>query len=173
MSEVIGAYVPNWIMAVATVLGLIAAGGAAFFAWRTLTNDKARALRAQAQLISAWWATDPPETPQRRWGVLVVNRSTQPVFDFSLHASGNRHPRAGDAPVIRMLPPGASMICVGSPDTYAWSIQSKVNDENLQPLSYSKEHSVDRFEFTDAAGVAWRWAPASGLRESVSPSNKA
>lgn len=74
--------VPTWVAAIAAVLALVAAALAAVPAWRTYRLAKTEAEMDQARLVVAWRT---PHVPDEAVDLAVVNNSTMPVWDLTVH----------------------------------------------------------------------------------------
>ncbi|WP_170323511.1 DUF1416 domain-containing protein [Cryptosporangium phraense] len=145
--------VPTWISSVGGLLSLVAAGTAAWIAWKLLVTERTRdrqaaddARRAQAGLIAAWIpdATDREGLDQATIRVLVRNNSTLPVY------------RVLVAIVVRSDDGFTEVASSGGPQGRFREFAAPGDNEIrvMVPATTNRRRVV--LTFRDAAGVEWR-----------------
>jgi hypothetical protein len=159
-----GEYVPNWFSAIFTGLGLIAASGAAFYAWRSIRHEDDREERRAASGLAAWWAHGSLEE-REVWGIVVINTATAVFHDVMVTAAGNSNPKAAFPIPFRVLPPGTFFVeSLPLGATKPWGTKQVLPAPDvLAPLTDADSRRVRRIEFRDSAGREWTWEPSAGL----------
>ncbi|MGA0569045.1 hypothetical protein ACO2Q7_17075 [Rathayibacter sp. KR2-224] len=159
-----GEYIPNWLSAIFTGLGLIAASGAAFYAWRAITHEDDREERRAAAGLAAWWAHGDLDGKDV-WGIVVINTAPAVFHDVQGTAAGNKNPKARYPIEFRVLPPGTFFVeslSIGA--AKPWGVKQVLPAPDvLSPLTDADTRRVRRIDFRDSAGHEWTWEPTTGL----------
>lgn len=159
-----GEYLPNWIAALCSLLAV----AAVYFAWQSLRSDEHRALRAQAEGLSAWWAIRANPGGKDEWGIQVHNATNTTFHHIKVAAMGGQHPDASNPFLVRVLPPGVCFVKAGrANDSLAWEIAPIRTAAEVVPVMYSSKHAVKAITFQDASGLHWTWNLEKGLREAT------
>jgi hypothetical protein len=162
---------PDWISAIATLGALAAAWIAGATAKRLYVveseRDKVAAEereREDAELVHAWTAAVHGEGLRSRYGLIISNRSTSPVFDVKIESNtgieDNGVHRAAWPVKLAMLPPGEYFAPTvpypdkGSRDEGIPEPTSQL-DGTIRPIMKKHDWVVTRIGFTDAAGRHW------------------
>lgn len=166
MGSVWGEYLPNWIAAVGTALGFLAAGVAAFLTWRALRQDLDKDRIGSAAGLSAWWVTTIPRGDDpKKWGVLVRNGSSTPYYAVEVYAQGNNH-RFGSEPIrLPIVPPGKFFVeSAPKKERMAWIIAETSTNASFNPILYGTDQRVTSILYSDNRGFHWEWDPDRGIR---------
>lgn len=152
-----------WITTLSTLGLLLAAVAAGFIAWRALTAEQERDLRAQAAQIGAWTATRERQ-PQGRFGLCLLNDSSLPVTDLDvlvLHGTDNVDSQHYQH--YEVLPPGFYFAPSTGPDAegrfghFGRPEPMERGTLDLKPtMVYAESSNVERFSFVDATGQRWQ-----------------
>jgi hypothetical protein len=164
--------VPEWISAIATVGALIAAWLAGTTAKRLYGVESDRDATAaeqrerhDADLVHAWTTAVHRDGTRPRYGLIVKNGSSSPVFDVTIQSTTGipfegGHKRAWPVD-LAMLPPGEYFVTtVPYPDTNTGEdgIPEPTSglDGTIRPVMKKRDWAVSRIHFTDASGRHWQ-----------------
>ncbi|HWU59188.1 MAG TPA: hypothetical protein VN045_10755 [Microbacteriaceae bacterium] len=164
MDLVWGEYIPNWIAAVSTALALLAAGVAAYFAWRALRAENEREARRNAVGLSAWWVKGDVDG-EEVWGIMICNDAVAVFHDIMIQAVGNSHKKAGRTIDFRTLPPGHFFVqSMPYTSDRPWGPKISLKDDAaFVPLTDADSRRVEAIHFTDTAARSWTWSHSNGL----------
>lgn len=161
MNDFWGTAVPNWIMAIGTILTACAV----LFAWWSLRlemrRDRAEAFardRDAAERVTATWITNGPE-----WAVAVRNDHVGEIHDLELLVVGNAN-RGGDRIRRRRLVHGWHVQrSEARGASRAWSTPAIVEHiDGWQPVA-SDNHRIARIRFC-RHGEGWQVDPGREAR---------
>ena len=163
--------VPEWITAGATVVGLIAAAVAAYFAFRAFRLEQNRDERADAAGFTPWWAVrvsmSDNGTETKIWGLVLTNSSERVLrsvrVDTTVKQRGDSDTRVPVVFEMAYLPPGQYFM-ESRRDSTGYPKELRPDEPRPEPLAKRNTHSVISYQLRDSRGTVWEWAEEHGLR---------
>ncbi len=158
--------VTDWITAAATTIGLIAAGAAAYFAFRAFRLEQRRDARAEASAFAPWWARRTGPAGEE-WGPVLTNSSGRVMRDVIVSTKLRR--KSGEwVPILFemvRLPPGQYFTRSRHHEP-SWPVELIAGEPRPVPIAVSDTHQVLTYRLRDSTGQRWDWEPDRGLRRS-------
>ncbi|MFT4052012.1 MAG: hypothetical protein QM677_07165 [Microbacterium sp.] len=165
--------VPDWVVAVVTLLALLAAVWAGVTSKRLVDVEnkrdaaaEARRVREQASRISAWMVLTWERAEDARGrdaarrstkGIVLHNGSTAPVYRVAVESRMSSGVPA--RPVsLTVLPPGTFAVLADPAREFGWHHLTALDEagEVVRPVAAGERLAVTALEFTDAHNVRWR-----------------
>lgn len=158
--------VTDWITAAATTVGLIAAGVAAYFAFRAFRLEQRRDARAEAAAFAPWWARRAGSVGEE-WGLVLTSSSGRVLRDVLVSTRHRR--RSGDWVEIPFqmvrLPPGQYFM-QSKHHEQSWPVELLAGEPRPVPIAVGDSHQILAHTLRDSTGQRWEWRPDRGLRRS-------
>lgn len=162
--------IANWITAVATVAGLLAASVAAYFAFRAFRLEQRRDDAAEASGFTPWWAVrmdrDAAGTETKTWGLVLTNSSDRVLRSVRVETTVKRRESEDRDPLVfemASLPPGQYFMA-SRRDGLGYPRELLDGEPRPEPLAKRNTHSVVAYALRDSRGRRWTWTEERGLR---------
>ncbi len=157
----------TWLQGIGSILAVVAASAAAYFAWHQFRLDVDRTAKHNASGLTAWWAIYHDGT----WGIIVENSSSSTFSTVNVRycyvAKNQSQAPVKDSITLQVVPPGTHFIAVtlnGAETQKLWDRTTTIHDHrDLHPILYSTRFLVYEITYKDGIGQPWRWSADAGL----------
>lgn len=157
----------TWLQGIGSILAVVAASAAAYFAWHQFRLDVDKTAKHNASGLIAWWAKHQDGT----WGIIIENSSTSTFSMVNVrycYVAKNQSKAPVDENItLQVVPPGVHFVAVtlnGAETQKLWDRTITIHDRSeLHPILYSTRFQVYEITYKAGIGQQWRWSADAGL----------
>ncbi|MER7797279.1 hypothetical protein [Microbacterium sp. NPDC096154] len=176
----------QWVEAWATVLAVVAAAVAGWYAKkaydeqaksnqhaaeqveiakRQVDHAVSQDARRHAASLAAWWI----RWESKQYGLLISNTAPTPFYDVSIEVDAEDWTRPSGPLQLAIVVPGQQVTALVPGESAASRTWDKVDQLRLrarphEPMGATKKFRVGRMTLRDHAGQQWLWTPEQGVQ---------